>query len=526
MNLPKMPANLQVAQPKNLILLFLLIFALAVRAGYLIDGVIPFSFDHGKDALAVMHLVATKSPVLIGPWTSIPGLYFGPGWYYLLAPAFLISNFNPISAVSMMVLLILVQIWLAYKYFGKYAALIIATAPFWITISTSAWNPYPMTLISLVILILLKLTDKSGILTPKNAFLFGITASFGFHFSAAFAIFYPFIILGILLATKIRISLKVIFFALIGFVLPFLPQIAFEFRHEFVQTKAVIQYFKLGESNAFSFEKIWSVTTATFGELKNSIMPEFRTLPANFSKSIQSLLLFVLGFAWILLLKKQLKVTTLYTKYFLFFLIIPLIGFFFLHFNLWYVYAIAPSLIILVGHLVNKSNRIIKYAFVILLVATPIASYQFYYSGNKAELSANRGFLPIKLEAINEIRTRANGRPFSSYHYVPDIYDFSYQYLYLMQGFENKMIPVELSYKPNSPVYVTQKAEILEQLPSSTKPPTNPEVIFYIVEKPDNTEFLDSWWQEQKFGKIVDSKELSSTITLYEATPPSDSSSE
>lgn len=520
MKLPKTEPRRSLVNRSTLILLLLLLFALAVRIGYLFEGVIPFSFDHGKDSLAVMHLTVTKSPVLIGPWTSIPGLYFGPTWYYLLAPAYLIGNFHPVAGVAMMVLLILIQVWLAYKYFGKYTALIIATAPFWVMISTSAWNPFPMTLITLVILILLKLSKKSGFLTPKYAFFLGLAASFGFHFSAAFAIFYPLIILAIIFLTKIKFSVKTIFLALIGFLLPFLPQIAFELRHDFVQTKAVLQYFKEGETHAFSVDKIRMVITATYGELKNGIVPEFRTLPQNYNSLIQSGWLLILVAVWLFLFKKRDQKTLLYTKFFLAFLIIPVIGFFFLHFNLWYVYAITPALAVLVGNLISKSRQEIRYVFTLLLVATPIISYLFYFGGNKADLAANRGFLPIKLEAIDEIRTKANGRPFSSYHYVPDIYDFSYQYLYLMQGFQNQKLPTEFSYKPGAPVYITQKTEIMEKLPESVKTADQPGVIFYIVEQPENPDFLDSWWQEQSFGEIISTQKLSPTVTLYEATPP------
>lgn len=502
------------------ILVILLAFAFLVRIGYLIDNVIPFSFDHGKDSLAVMHLVTTKSPVLIGPWTSIPGLYFGPTWYYLLAPAFLLGSFHPVSAVVVMILLVLIQVALAFKYFGRFSALIMATAPFWIMISTSAWNPFPMTFITLLILILLKISHKSGFLTPRHAFLIGLTASFGFHFSGAFAIFYPLIVLAILLITKTRLTLKAVLLAGVGFLIPFLPQIAFEIRHDFVQTRAVLQYFQAGESHAFSFEKIKVVLVATLGELKNGVLPEFRILPKIYNLIIQLAVTFVLTVAWLLLLFKKENSTILYTKFLLVFLIIPIIGYFFLHFNLWYVYAIIPVLAILVGNIVEKSRPELRYVITLLLVMTPIISYLFYFGGNKTELSANRGFLPIKLEAIEQIRAEAGDKNFNSYHYVPDIYDFSYQYLYLMQGFQNQKLPIEFSYKPNAPIYITQKAEIIEKLPESVKTSGNPEVIFYIVEEPENPEFLESWWQEQNFGEIIRTQKLSSTVTLYEATPP------
>lgn len=502
----------------------LIALAFLARVFYLADDVIPFSFDHGKDSLAVMHLLVTKSPTLIGPWTSIPGLYFGPSWYYLLAPAFWLGNFSPVAGAVMMSALVLLQVWLAYKYFNKFVALIMATAPFWVMISTSAWNPFPMTLITLVILILLKSATSSDsgpkILKPKQAFLLGLTASFGFHFSAAFAIFYPVIILAILLTNQTKISLKAIFLAGFGYFLPFLPQLAFELRHSFVQTQAVIKYFSEGESHAFSWQKILLVVTATLGELKNGIIPEIRVLPAIYNKIIQTMWLATLGITWMLLLfQKRDRQIKLYSKFFLIFLIIPVLGFFFLHFNLWYVYAIIPALAVLVGEVMVKMRPEIRYLFAVLLVATPVFSYVFYFGGNKAELETNRGFLPIKLAVIDEIRNRTGNKPFSVYHYVPDIYDFAYQYLYLTQGFRGKKLPIEFSYKPGAPDYVVQKTEILEKLPAEVVSSGEPELIFYVVEKPENPDFLDSWWSEQHFDKIIDTKVMSSTVTLYEATP-------
>ncbi len=73
-----------------LVLIAITLFILATRLPLVLPNTIPFSFDHGKDSVAVLHMVKEPSIKFIGPWTSIPGLYFGPGWYYLLAPSFLL----------------------------------------------------------------------------------------------------------------------------------------------------------------------------------------------------------------------------------------------------------------------------------------------------------------------------------------------------------------------------------------------------------------------------------------------------
>ena len=141
---------------QNWLLFLILCFSLLTHYFLLKAGVINFQFDHGKDSLAVMDMWLNKNLKLIGPWTSIPGLYFGPAWYYLLLPAFVIGGWSPVAPVWMMTFLLLLQIYLIYHYFGKEEAIIMATAPLWFSISTSSWNPFPMTFISLIILIVLK----------------------------------------------------------------------------------------------------------------------------------------------------------------------------------------------------------------------------------------------------------------------------------------------------------------------------------------------------------------------------------
>ena len=137
-------------------LVFLLLFALATRLPHLFDYNIPFSFDHGRDSLAILDLIKTGTLKFIGPWTSIQGLFFGPGWYYLLAPLYWLLNGNPLAGPLTMQIVSLITIALAYKYFGIYEAIIFASAPIFTIISVSAANPFPMVLIGLLILICLK----------------------------------------------------------------------------------------------------------------------------------------------------------------------------------------------------------------------------------------------------------------------------------------------------------------------------------------------------------------------------------
>jgi len=495
-------------------LLGLLAVAFLFRIGYFIGNTIPFAFDHGKDSLAIMDMLLNLSPKFIGPWTSIPGLYFGPGWYYLLAPFYWLFGYNPIGGAVIMLLLVLLQIGLAYKYLGKWEAVILTTAPLWFILSKSAWNPYPMTLLSLVIVILLKLSAETKKLTPRHAFGLGLAASFGFHFSAAFAIFYPIIIIAALLIFRIRLKLKAVLLGFIGFALPFLPHLLFELRYNFSQVRAVLAYFQKGEAHTFGIEKIQSVVTTSLGEIRLGILPESNYLGA-FSLALPLLLVALLIWVAIRTTKssKELQRALLLSVLFIAF---PIICFFFLHFNVWYVYAMVPAAVWLVGSILRRSPFWLRAIYIFLLFLGPVFAYSQYFMGERALLIQGRGFLPIKIQAIELIQEKAGSRRYASYQYVPDIYDFSYQYIYFWKALEGKALPVEFSYQPGESAYVVQKAELLQHF---TVAEGDPEVIFYIVEKPENEEFLSRWWDAQQFSAIEETIELSPEVTLYVARP-------
>jgi len=492
----------------------ILVFAFLVRLPQPLLKLTPFGFDHGRDAVAVLHLVKTLKPVFIGPWTSIPGLYFGPGWYYLLAPIYFISGGYPVAPVFLMIGMILLQVFLAYKYFGKVEALLIACCPIWMFISASAWNPFPMTLLSLLLLILLKNIQHKQ-LSEKRSFLLGFISALGFHFSTAFAIFYPVIILLAVVLARVKLRVKSVVAGIVGFILPFIPQIIFEVRHEFLQSKAVLRYLtgSRSQEDAFTLEKVKNVLSVTFGELKLAVLPGIWLNNSTLEKSIAYIGLAILVVGAFFIIKKKKKVLMLNES--ALFFIIPTLGLFFLHFNLWYILAMIPAAVIFCAQLLRAAPKYFKYVYIVLIILTPISLVARVWS-EKEMLSDNNQLLPAQLRAIAEVKKRADGQPFSSYQYVSDIYDYSYQYIYLWQAFQGDALPVEFSYQPGEKNYILEKEGLLKKLPA---PATKPVKIFFIVQKTDNKEYLDSWWSRQRYNQIIDEVLISDTLILYEATP-------
>jgi hypothetical protein len=474
-------------------------------------------FDHARDSLAIMHMFITHSLKFIGPRASIPGLFFGPAWYYLLAPAYILGGGNPVTPVFIMIFLVLIQVYLAYRFFGFFEALIITSTQTWIWVSTSAWNPFPLTFLSLIILIILKQTEKAKTISIKQSLILGLTASLGFHFSTAFAIFYPPLIFISLLLQKIKIKLTNFLWALGAFIVPFIPQILFEIKNNFLELRAIINYLTWGQTSEFSIRKILDVIKLTFTTLAGGSWPQIWT---PFAK-INLLITLIMAVLFILVIKYNLRSKNKNNfpllRESLIFIIVPTSCYFFLHFSSWYILGMLPAATIIIGSLIRHSPITLRKIFVVLLIISPLSFQINYFKQERRQLLEKKDFLPVKLKTLELIRQQAKNKPFSSYHYLPEVYDYPYQYLYFWQAIQGKPFPIEFSYRPNEIAYLPEKQALLSHFKAVTS--TKPEFIFFIVEKPEKKQLLDQWWSEQTPHSIINKWQVSPELILYQTIP-------
>ncbi|MBP9781944.1 hypothetical protein KBC89_04795 [Candidatus Woesebacteria bacterium] len=475
-----------------------------------------FTFDHGKDSLAVMDLVTSLSPKLIGPWTSIPGLYFGPGWYYLLAPLYWLLNFHPLAGPLTMMLLGLVQLIVVYKYFGKLAALILTSAPIWFITTTNASNPYPLTLVTWLILILLEKIKKY----PKKTtfwLLLGAGIGMGFHFSTAFAVLYVVLVPISIWLRKIKPSSIVIGACLLGFSLPFIPQGLFELRHNFSETRAVLSYLS-GEANIEIVPKssLLEVVYKSVAELKLSV---FTGVTGTKVEDAGVLALFCLSILWAIKrygLRCKTNISLSVTEL-LIWSVLTIAWLSLTHFNTWYLVGLMPLVVVFFSRMVKKIPRPLLGLWIVVLLIAPflsIGKIYFHYS----EMRDDRSFLPVKLKTIETVYQIAGDKPFASFQYAPHIYDFDWQYLYFWRAANGDRLPTEFAYEPNVVPYIVEKPDLLNHF-SSEVDGRSPEIIFYIVEEPMQPSLLVSWWQRQQFERIVETIKISDEVTLYMAEP-------
>lgn len=477
----------------------LLGFFILVKLPYLVNQDFAFDYDHGRDALAVLEIFKLKQLRFIGPWTSIPGLFFGPLYYYLLIPLAAILQGAPISQTLTMFLLVLFQIYLAFRYFGFWEALIVATAPAWGTLALGSSNAFPMSLATWLILIGLKPIINRTKVNHWQLFWLGVFLSLGFHFSSALAIFLIPAVVIILVKNKVKFGIKKLLYLSAGFLIPFIPQLLFEVKNQFIEVKGVVEYIKYGEKHKLTINKLKYIVNQAGHELSLASLPELGRLYLG-------QILIVIGAFWMVIKKIKFK----YWFEWLVLLVIPMIGFSGLHYNPWYAYGLFPLAVIVIAQVIKNSPKIIKIGFLALMALTPLWGLKNYYQKGLSNYDQGRVFYKNKLKAVRHIYDQAGESSFEVYTYTPEIYDYAWQYLFFWQGLKGNHLPAEFSYKPGEISYVKEKPELLglfkqkEELVKKT---------FLIINLPENkfhyplTEWLEMF-EYQDLNKHQLTKEL------------------
>lgn len=211
----------------------------------IVNSGIPFWFDPARDLLLAQDNLS--KPTLIGQYTGIPGLFYGPYWIWLLSLCLTLSM-DPVFITIVVLTIPFLTIFPLLLYFlrntsGKvfwfiqYLLFITAFTQY----ATSLWNPHPAFIITLFLIFLVSLIDTQS-LGKKNIvllFLVGLCVGFiiNFHFSFGLGVgFGTALYLLIKYFRKLYIIVPILF---CGFIITFIPFLAFEYRHGFNQLRAL-----------------------------------------------------------------------------------------------------------------------------------------------------------------------------------------------------------------------------------------------------------------------------------------------
>lgn len=234
----------------QIIVLALLVLIAAVLRFYNISKLDFFTYDQARDALYTKRIVADHKFTLIGPQSSIPGLYTPPLYYYMMAPFLRAFNFNPTAldfVTATLGVLTVVFLYYVLRLLGANSGISLAMTalyafqPAIVYQSRYAWNPNTIPFfVLLTLLALLKLMQKKSRLFFSFLFWGSLGMVINLHYSGV--VFLLACLLALFFCRK-EIEIKKLIFGLPLFVFELSPLLIFDLRHSFSNSKAVINYF-------------------------------------------------------------------------------------------------------------------------------------------------------------------------------------------------------------------------------------------------------------------------------------------
>lgn len=421
----------------NLVVLIVLLLAFFVRT-YRLDQLLGFYYDQGRDALVIWDLIHNGKLFLIGPTTGIEGIFRGPWYYWLITPFYYIGQGNPVYPSIFLSLTTVIALYflylLSYDLGGKWAAaLSIIVGGFSNTlVSSSRWlsNPTPMYLIGILFVwSLVKIVKGEKYYLGVSAFLAGLAMQFG---SATEVFYIPAFLTAVLLGKK-KQKFKEIVIAIGLFVIPFIPQIIFDLRHNGVLTNAIYEFIFGKNSFKLTFWQILKVRLPFYYDvLSNKIWSNggillggfltvaFLSLIANFDKirnkkeTLIVLIILLMPFAGMIFFQgNEGNVFDYYfTGYYLLFVLV---------FSLSFSY-LAKSFF----------GKVFILVFIALFLVKNVPPMRGYLgSGVDGE---NTIALGNQLQAVEWVYANTDSGSFNVDVYVPPVISYSYDYLFLWQG--------------------------------------------------------------------------------------------
>lgn len=238
----------EINKHKILITLILIILIAALLRILKFNAVVSFDSDQEFFAWEAKKILIDHKLTLIGIPTQIGGVLIGPLFTYLSTLVFFILKGNPISTnvltVAMNLLAIPVSYFVANKLIGKNAGLIsaalIAFSKSSVIDGLAGWPVTPILGTTFIfIYFLVKFLEGNQKYLP----LIFITMAIGLNWHVMSG-FYLFVFLISLLVFKIRPNIKYLFLGLFAFGLILSPLLAFDLRHDFINTKNILSLFQ------------------------------------------------------------------------------------------------------------------------------------------------------------------------------------------------------------------------------------------------------------------------------------------
>ncbi|MFC1646747.1 hypothetical protein ACFL1A_00540 [Patescibacteria group bacterium] len=448
------------------VLLFLLNIFFA--SWYVLNGDIAFNSDIARD-FHLLKEIEQKKLILIGPRSSIPGVYHGPLWLYINYPAYALGNGNPLAVgVNWIILIIIFSIiyyFIAKDLFGKRAGILFML---WSSLymayhAKGLFNPHgAMFLLPIFYYFFVKYIKTQQI---KFLFLHALIGGFMVQFQVAIG--GPFLILSFAYVFYRSIQNKG-FKNLLGY-LPVLIGLStfliFDLKYDFLITKSLLNHFSpsAGDPN---HSMIFFVMDRIKLLLSSTEFVRFGPLNSNFFIFILFTLAFLLN-----LKKSKYKLEYLIFAFFYlgFFPISLLNKYQILYF---YIFPIFPLVFLIFTALVSeKKNKLMWMLF--------FGMYLLNIFGLLNEIKISDNFIGNNqdswkaLHTISEDIFKQENNEFGYFVYAPDVFGYGAKYALIYSNSKSTITAFSFAKKP---------------------------ITYLIIEPPppNNPHMKDIWWIENQ----------------------------
>lgn len=423
------------------LLLIILGIGLYLRLGGVLTQSFAFTYDVGRDLLQVRDIVEDFKIPLIGQTSGLGGLYYGPWWYYILTPAFIISSGNPqgiaLFMVSLGILTILTGFFLGKKISGYKLALVLAAllsaSDAIVASSTQIWNPnlapFLVLLFFLCFYIQSKTTYKNVLLSALSGFILGIILDSEIVFGV---LFIGGIVLSSIFIVRKEILNKRLLYVALGFIFTLLPRIFFELRHNFVMSKSLTSV--SGEQSVLNIKDFFIV-------LPDRFMVFMGLFSDTFGVHVWAAWVICIGVAvvWAMFYKFASKMERKLFMICAVIITVFIIGSSLFARAIWGHYLVGIPVIyaiIVAISLVILMRKYFYFGVFIFLIILFFSSKPLQIVSNfkNPNWEGNAAVYRNQVAVIDYIYKDANGKSFNYTAYTPSVHDYPYRYLFSWYG--------------------------------------------------------------------------------------------
>lgn len=429
-----------------LFLSLIIIVGAFLRLPGVITNSFAFTYDVGRDMLALWNIVYLHKIPLIGQTTGLQGIFHGPWWYYMLTPFFIIFQGDPQGIAFMMVLIGILTIVMGFifgksiggLFLGVLFASLISVSPIMISLSAQIWNPNVIPLfVVLILLVLHKIYSQSKKSKLRYYFILGLLLAFSIDLEIVFGLLLFFgVILSVVIIAWKKLSFKSILSFILGLFMLFIPRILFEFRHQFLMTKSFVGFFSGGNSMDSS-----SFSTRILSNRFNIFFNQFNSTLALENKLLGIILILFILITLVLLYKKSEIIIQNFIKTSLIIILTFLSGTVFFRHAIWPHFLVGlPIFYILMFSLClyllykKLSNYLIPVLIVLIIFFINLNPFAVIESLRKPMWEGNAAVYRNQLAVIDYVYKNADGKKFKYVVYTPAIHDYSYRYLFVWYG--------------------------------------------------------------------------------------------